>query len=390
MISVVGVSHWAAGIGTRERLRLREVDLPEALTRIGARRDRPEIAVLATCNRTEVYVANAPQDVVRTVWRVIAGSDRVAGRYVHHGADAVRHLLTVACGLDSAILGDQQILGQVRAAMRDAAEAGALGRCLEQAFSLAVATARRARRETDIAAGAPGIGAAVVRALDRQHVGPDSHVALLGAGAAAQGIAKHLTRAGYRDLRHLNRSRSGAATMAERFGGQLVEWDRLDDELGSAQAVIAATKATRPLLTATRLGQAAQARKRAGASHLVVVDAGLPRNAEHHDDVVLLDLDDLGRHAAEDASRRKAAVPAVRDIIDAEMAAWERLQGVPPVEQAIKDLYLGSKKAAKTLARELAGDQVCIEEAERIVRRALNSLLHDHVGRLRELVPTEG
>lgn len=388
MISVVGVSHRGAGLGARERLRVAESTVREAQRAREARGAPPELVVLSTCNRTEVYVASAREADAEEAWSQLTGTGWIPGRFVHRGVDAVRHLLEVASGLDSAMLGDQQILGQVRAAKATAAHAGTLGSQLHEAFSLAIAAARRSRRETTIGAGAPGIGAAVARALSRNGVGPDEPVAVLGAGTAAQGVAKHLQRAGFTELAFL--TRSGSSTVAQRFGGRAVPWSALDDVLASATTVIAATGAAEPVLTVTVLQRALANRRSARRGPLLVVDVGMPRNVEPCGGVAVLDLDDLSRHAASDAARREAAVPAVRAIIDEQVAGWEQRRAAEPVERAIKALYLESRATATRLAHELAGDLATVEEAERIVRRTLNAMLHDHVGRLRELAPMEG
>lgn len=387
MISVTGVSHREAGLGTRELLRLDAADLPTALRAAGAAAGDAEVAVLSTCNRTEVYVGSADVGSGHAAWAALTGAD-IGERYVHHGVGAVHHLLRVACGMDSAILGDQQILGQVRAALAAAVEAGTAGPILREAFATAIGTARRSRRETDIGAGAPGIGAAVARAMLGHGVGTQAPIAVLGAGTAAQGVVKHLRRAGFTALAFLNRTPAGSRGMAERFGGRAEPWSALDGVLAASAAVVAATAASRPVLDAATLERAVTARGQ-GSGTLLVVDAGLPRNVERSDGVTLLDLDDLSWHDAAETARREAAVPAVQALIDRELAAWERRWAAAPVELAIKDLYLESNAAARRLARELAREPVAVSEAERIVRRTLNAVLHEHVGRLRGLVTTD-
>ncbi len=291
----------------------------------------------------------------------------------------------MVCSLGSAILGDVQILSQVRSACSLAAEAGTLGKFLHQTFQAAVTVGRRARAETAISWGRAGIGSALAgwlaARLPPAASGRPAHIVLLGAGEVAWDLARHLHKRGLGALCFLNRTQSRAAELARRCAGRVRPWDALPEALAEADVAIAATAAPEPVLTRALLEDVM---RRSQGRPLLVVDAGLPRNVEPGSTAELIDIDALREQQEAVRQKRQAAVPAVEALVAEELFAWQRWRAALPLEVLIKQLYQQADRQCHDAAARMATTGALpLEHAEHVVARAVRELLHRHVRGLR-------
>jgi glutamyl-tRNA reductase len=391
---LLGVSFRTAPAAVREALSFAENDLRSLLHAAVVQMPAREAVVVSTCNRTEFYLAAAPDSGAVEAWmahlRQIRPNAPILRKECHlyqlQGTAVANHLFRVACGLDSAILGDAQILGQVKESLRIASSCGSLGRYLHRVFDQAREAGKRARRETAISSGAAGIGSALAGLVVSRHaLRPDdsSTVLIIGAGETAQSITRHLTKRGSWRFLFLNRTEAKAHELANQYGGSARPWTDLEISLAEADIVVAATAAPQPLLSRHLLESVVRERSK---RPLLVVDAGLPRNVEPGAQVDLIDIDAIREQQEKTRGIREAAVPAVEKIIEEELRAWISWQAARPLEETIKRLYQHATHHRREMARQLAGSNVmALDQADRIVWRSLRHTLHLHVRQLREL-----
>lgn len=391
-LQLVGVSFRTAPVVVREQLSFAASEAIELLRTAGACMPSLEAVVLSTCNRTEFYLGPATDPELVQSFLMLVRRMRPRAPILHDacfryqlgGADALRHLLRVACGLDSAVLGDLQIVSQVKQAVGLASVSGTLGRTLSQAFTHAVRAARRARSETAISRGASSLGSALAELvagyLHQTSLSGPARILILGAGQIARDIGTHLAKRHCGELRFLNRTFAGAESLACYCGGRALPLERLESELDKADVVIAATAAPEPLLPRPVLDRIASQ----GRSPLVV-DAGVPRNVEPGSSLQVWDIDDIRERRESVLAERQAAVPAVEQIIEEQMAAWERWQAAQELEADIALLYECAARRGREAASELfaSGAVSSPQQAERIVSRAIRRVLHQHTRKLR-------
>jgi glutamyl-tRNA reductase len=394
LILVVGLSHRTAPVEVRERLSAGGDALATVLTRLAARGELAEAMFLSTCNRVEVFALPRKQnpgavvEASRAIREELARHGGVAGApelepylYEKQGEDAVKHVFRVAASLDSMVLGEPQILGQVKQA-HDAAVAagslkGTLGRCVSRAF----AAAKRVRTETAIGAGSVSISSVAVD-LARHVFGDlnDRVVLLLGAGEMAEAAARSLGKDA-RALRICNRSFDRAAALAGEMHASAVPWDELEQELGVADVVVASTASRTPVVLRDVVKRAMRARK---GRTLLFVDIAVPRNVEPEvhqiDNVYVFNVDDLEQEVARGLKARHAEVEAAEKIVDGEMAqflAWTRGLEVQPTVVAMR-LKARAVLFAE-LERSLAGRLKHLADAD---RAALAQMMESAVGKL--------
>ncbi len=390
---VLGTSHHVAPVPVREVLASTLADEGSTLAAQARARLGP-VVVLSTCNRLEAYcwTARPRTSVVSTLLRLLAGGSGLASHelrpylYVYSGVEAVQHLIRVAAGLDSLALGESQILGQVRAAWRRAAEGGGVGAELDTVFRRAIEAARRIRaqgpfdRHPSVASIAVTAAAAALGGLAGRPA------AVLGAGATGKLALRALLDAGARQVILLNRSveRAQVAIAATGRGGRAVAapLEQLPRVLAEADAIICATAAPRPVISAAAVAQAVAARH---GRPLVLVDIAIPRDVEPAarglDGVQLIDLDDLeARCALDGAARRRELERAEALARDAARACIEELrvrEVVPDIialrryAQAVRETEL--RRAARRLGN-LAPEQQ--EAIEHLTYAIVQKLLH--------------
>ena len=382
-VVVIGMNHRTAPLALRERLAVDEAHI-RALLQAGVPGDGPapaEWVILSTCNRVEVYMA-LPDSV--DPWAVferlahslapLADVDLAAHTYVYEGADAARHLFRVAAGLDSMVLGESQILGQVARAYEIAQAVDAVGPYLSRLFQMAVHVGKRARSETDISRAHTSVGSAAVH-LALAHVPhlEKARVAVLGAGQMGRLVARYLHAQGVEDIRVVNRTWSRAEALAAEVGGRAHPWDALDALLAEIDVLFVTTGAPVPLITRERVARARAETERA----LLIVDISVPRNVAEDVDTLpqvrVFDIDALKGVVAEGMDMRRRAVPQVERIIDDAVAEYVRWLQARAVAPTISALY----RQAESLRQ-----QVVRRTLRRYTDRALDPEVVDEVTRI--------
>jgi glutamyl-tRNA reductase len=406
MILVVGLSHRTAPVEVRERFATGTEVLPAVLARLASRRELDEVLFLSTCNRVEVFAKSpkggdeaavrAIRDVFAEHGKASSAEEMAPSLYDKSGDDAVRHIFRVAASLDSMVLGEPQILGQVKDAYEAALAAGTLksflGRCVHRAFTVA----KRVRTETALGAGTVSISSVAVD-LARKIFGDlsKSTVLLVGAGEMAEQAAKSLGK-GARAVRVCNRSFDRGAALAREFGGSVAPWDALGDELAVADVVVASTGSPTYVITREMVKRAMKTRR---GKTLFIVDIAVPRNVEPSvhdiDNVYVFNIDDLEQQVALGLAARKNEVLAAEAIVAHELEefrVWARGLDVQPTVVALR-----TKTRAVLIAeleRTLGGRLKHLPDGDRaalaqMIESATNKLLHAPTSRLKAAATTD-
>jgi glutamyl-tRNA reductase len=404
-VLVVGLSYRTAPLDLLERAAL----APSAARALEAdlcRSDNvAEAVVLATCNRLEVYAEVSKfHGGVADVGAALAASTGVPlgeltdHLYVHYEGAAVTHLFTVAAGLDSMAVGEQQILGQVRTALRDAQDSGAAARVLGHLLQVSLRVGKRAHTETGLDRAAGSLVEAGI-ARGEAVVGPLSAASVLvvGAGAMSGLAVATLARHGLRRLAVANRTAARGRRLAEAGGGTAVPMAALAQALADADVVVSCTGAVGHVVTAAAARTAVDAR---GGRPQVYVDLALPRDvdplAAHVVGVTVVDLEALGRHLTSGGASHEvaAAVAAVRTIVAEEVAGYlaeQRAQAVAPTVVALRAhaRSVVESELARLQQRVAVDDSVRAELAQ-TVHRVVEKLLHNPTVRVKELAGEPG
>jgi len=386
---VIGTNHRTSPVALRDRFALVEAELSAALEGLrGAAIG--EAALIATCDRVELLTTggDGEQAAARFIALLaertgFAAPAIAAGVYRHEGTAALRHVFAVASALDGLVLGEPQVLGQVKAAHRLAAELGLAGAELEAVFSAAYAAARRVRRETRIAERPVSIAAAALQLARDIHGDLDRCSALLlGPGEMGELIADQFGRAGLARLVVCGPP-ARAARAAQRFGCNLLPLDELDEGLAAADIVIASLDSGRAVLTVPRVAAALRRRPR---RPIFVIDAAIPADAEPAvndlDGAFLYDLGDLERTALAGRAVREAASAEAWRIVDAELATFAARRAARRAVPAVVALRRHVEALRRQALEEAGGD------AAAATRLLANRLLHDPSEVLRELAGT--
>ncbi|HET7737302.1 MAG TPA: glutamyl-tRNA reductase [Tepidiformaceae bacterium] len=396
MTTAISMSHQTAPVGTRERFALApdaRAALLERAAEVGG-----GAALLGTCNRLELYVSAEipPRALVELVASATTGSPELTRRAFrpYQGSDAVEHLFRVAAGLDSLVLGEAEILGQVRTAFSEAVAAGTTDRTITHLFHSAIRTGRRARAETAIGAHSVSVSALAARAADQHFDGIRERTAIVvGAGDAGRLAASALRDRGIGRLIIANRTFETARVLAESLRAEVVPLDALPSVLPAADIVLTSIGAGIPVISVK--GAEAAMAQREGAT-MLLIDIAVPRDidpaAGEVPGVTLLDVDHLEGLAAENAALRKAEVSAVEGIVAAsvaDFATWAEQRAAIPT---IRDLTgWADTVRARQVARALKGSGLSPEERERILpllesfsRSLVQQILHPPISAARE------
>ena len=388
-ILVAGLSHKSAPLEVLERVSYTKELIPGVLPTL--RDFVGECVILSTCNRTEVYASSDdPAQTTARIAEFVARDRGIAPEaiephlYSYTGADAVRHLLGVAGGLDSLLVGESQILGQVRESLTAASEAGSADTPLVGLFHAAVRTGRRVREDTDVGRNSLSISYAGVQ-LAQRTLGSlkDRTVLLVGAGEAGSLVANALRTVGVRDLVIANRTRARGEELADGLGGRTVPFSELDEALVEADIVITSTDA--PDFVIDR-GMAASALPRRTQETLFLIDLAVPRDidpgAAELDGVKLFNIDDLSSIAEENLQARRRAAVQADSIVEEEtvrfMNWWESLDAIP----IIKTIQLRAEEIRERELRhalrelpDMSTKEAAVVEA--MTRSIVKKLLHD-------------
>ena len=396
-IVVMGVSHRSAPLELLERCTVPATDVPKRLGDLASCENVSEAVVVSTCNRTEAYVVaerfHAAFGEVRDFFCTLSGaapaelSDHL---YVHYDDDAARHLFRVTSGLDSAVLGEHEILGQVRTAWDAARTEGTAGTVLNQLFRHGISAGKRARTETDISRGTASISHAAV-SMAKNHLGTleGSRVLVVGAGEMAEGMIVALAAAGPAAVQVANRTPSHAEALAARVGGHQLPLANLEDALVEVDLLLTSTGATSVIVDHASVGAVIE--RRAGRP-LLIVDIAVPRDVDpavaRLAGVTLLDMDDLSRFADTGHVRRQAEVAAVESILVDETERFSADRSAREMAPLIESLR-GQAEAVRRaeIERALAAHPDLDEDAREALERAtaalVNKLLHQPTVALR-------
>ncbi|MGH9683888.1 MAG: glutamyl-tRNA reductase [Candidatus Acidiferrales bacterium] len=379
-VAVIGCNHRTAPVELRERIVFTPQQALDAADELRRRGILDEAVVLSTCNRSELYgVAGdavedgsgttAMEDFFTSFHRI--PRTELSGRlYRSVGSDAVRHLFRVAAGLDSMLLGEAEILGQLRTAYGQALDHGSTGPVLNRAFQGALEVGKRVRAETEVGARPMSIALAGVKLAERVFGNLKGHVALcLGAGAVAEQVVDHLRNRGIGSLRVVNRSFDHAAELAGRLGGEAVSWNSLDSLLVQPDIIVTSVGASAPVLTREMLDRAIAARD---GRPIFVVDLGVPRNVAPEAaglyNLYLYNIDDLGEVVEQNKKAREAEIPRVEAIIAEHVAKFEAWRTAIEAASIVDDLRGQFHKHRVAFLEEKLKDmpEVSREERHRI------------------------
>ena len=387
---VVGISHASGPVELRERLTASGDALNHVLNELGER--VAELFVVSTCHRVELYAlcghANSGSELLRQYLASRAGVSSLAIReatYVRSHDAAVHHLLRVASGLESMVVGEQEILGQVRRAVQAARAAGTLGPVLDRLGSTALACGKRVRTATSL--GGESLASVAVRLATDEHAEAPRHVVVLGAGATARSVVKLVTALPSVRVTILNRTLARATALATSTGALARDWAELPDAIADADVVFACTGSVLPIIDRSMMAQV-----RSGAREILLVDLGLPRDVEAGvasvPGVRLIDLE----HVGVAATRRQAnerPVAQAESIVGAEtdrFMAWWRGRAVAATiarlharADAIRDAEL-----ARTFARIPSLDSTARDLVRELATRMIAKLLHTPTRALKE------
>jgi len=394
----IGVNHRSAPVGLLERLTVPAAGLAKALHHLASGDHVAEVAVLSTCNRTEVYARctrfHGAVGDVRSFFAAHSGADPAEideHLYTYYDDGAVAHLFGVAAGLDSMIVGEGEILGQVRSAWQAAEAEGAAGQIVSRAFRHALAVGKRSRTETDIARHALSVSsAAVALASDRLGSLGGRAVLVLGAGGMAEGMARALVDAGVGAVTVANRTHSRAVELARRVGGRAVSLSDVLDSLLEADVLLTATDSPGVHVTAGDL-EVLMARR--PDRPLLIADIAVPRDvdpgAADVPGVTLLDIDDLRGYGERSMGLRRREIGRVQGIVTEELDRFrvERAaREVAPVVVALRDhgeaVRLGEMERFRS--RLVGLDPAQRRAVEGLTQGIVNKLLHSPTVRLKE------
>jgi glutamyl-tRNA reductase len=388
---VAGISHVTAPIEVREKLTFRPQDAVRELAHLRDERLIREGVILSTCNRTEIYAVEESGDALSDFSALLSsrlGRDVAEFMYVHRDREATSHLFGVAAGLDSMILGEAQIQGQVKDAWEQCR--GESGPILNRMFQSALQAASRAREETGIGRGAASVSSAAVQLAKKIFGGlGGSRAMILGAGDVAEIALECLMNEGVRVAIVANRTHERAQTLAERHGATAMHYDECWESLRDVDVLICSTASPVPVVTVARVRDSIEAR---GDRPLCILDIALPRDVEaavgEIDNVFLYDLDDLRAAAEANLEQRAEDVPAAREILADEVQKyWDWVAGLAavPVVREFRDEMdrLRTAELAAALRRlgPLSPEQA--EAIEQFSRSLMNKFLHEPSVRLK-------
>lgn len=391
-ICLLGLNHRTAGVEVRERFALADSN-PRGQGLITGRSPIREALVLSTCNRVEILAAGRStgdfSPLLREYWAGLCGAqpdELIPYTYVHHDLDAVTHLFSVASSLDSMVLGEPQILGQLKQAYRRSVEQGTAGVILNRLLHKAFSVAKRVRTETRVASNAVSISFAAVELAKRIFGDLENQTAMLvGAGEMAELAATHLLSAGVKRMFIANRTHARGCELAERIRGEAVPFSDLFKRMAEADIIISSTGATQTVIRKRDIQGIMKQRR---GRPMFFIDIAVPRDVDPDvnalDNVFLYDIDDLKEVIEENLAQRRSEADKARIIVAGEtekFAAWLRSLDLKPT---ILDLLargdeLARRELKKTLRRlgPKAQDPEVAEALEILVSSLARKLYHE-------------
>lgn len=397
---VIGINHRTAPVDIREKVVFAGEELPAALRELTTVPGVRESLIVSTCNRTELYcltdegLSDGEQPLVDWLvgWHDVASHhlDLNASLYRLQGTAAVKHVFAVACGLDSLVLGEPQILGQLKDAYREAFEQRVTGPYLNRVMQTAFSVAKRVRTQTRIGANAVSVASAAVSLARTVFERFSDHTALLvGAGETIALAARHLHANGLRRMIVANRSLDRAQELAAEFNGFAIGIDAIAAHLPEADIVISSTASPTPVITYEAVRAAVKARRR---KPIFMVDIAVPRDIEAEvaqiEDIYLFTIDDLQSVVNENMASRREAARDADEMLSAEIAQFEQqlktLDAVPTIRQLRDEAEAVRAQTAEQARRMLAAGRDPREVIDFLAATLTNRLLHGPSTRLRE------
>jgi len=399
---VIGLNHRTTPVSLLERMAVPAPELPKALHTLERSENLAEVAVLSTCNRTEVYARctrfhPAVEDVRNFLTdQSSLDPDTISDHlYTYHDDAAVAHLFGVAAGVDSMIVGEGEILGQVREAWQIAEQESAIGPLVSRVFRQAVEVGKRARTETGIGRHAVSVSSAAVAVAGERLGGLEGRrVLVVGAGDVGAGMAIALRGAGVSDIVVANRSAERGAELAARVDGRAIGLDGVVDQLVETDVLLASTGAGDVLLERSDI-EATMSRR--GDRALLIVDIAVPRNVDPGVSqvfgVTLLDIDDLKAFAALSLEQRRQEIGTVREIISEELDRFRVERSAREVAPLVSSLRaraeeLRAGELARYRSRLASLDPASREAVDALTRGIVNKLLHDPTVRVKDAAGT--
>ena len=395
----IGVSHKTAPVEVRERLALPEPRMSEFMRELRGAAEVHETVPVSTCNRTELYlVVGDTVDAESTVLSMLARQagirpTELAGAiYSHRNCDAARHLYRVVSGLDSMLLGEAEIQGQVKRAYEAALESKSTGPLTNRLFRAALETGKRVRTETRVGEGQLSLPAAAV-AMAREHLGilEGRRVVIIGTGETSELTAQALAANGVAPVFVANRRRDRALSLAQRYGGTSLALDELPDALLTADIVVAATASPHLLLEIDEIASVMRERQR---RPLLLIDLAVPRDIDgacaNLDGVTLYDIDDLQAVADGNRKVRQAEARRAEGIVEQEIgkfAVWLGSLEVLPTLGALRAhaSEIADGVVAENAAKWESASPRDLERVEALARTIVNRLLHEPTLRMKDM-----
>ncbi len=403
---VVGISWRTAPVAVREKLAFREEEIAGTLKAMTETLPVAEALLISTCNRVEVYgVSKTGGDAATAVRAFLAEQRGIKPKevgealYDRRGPAAIRHVFSVASALDSLVVGEAQILGQLKAAYAVAGQVGTSGPLLSRALERAFGVAKRVRTETTIARGAANVSSVAVELAARVFGDlAGKSVLVVGAGKMSSLAARHLYASGAQRIVVTNRSPEKANALAEEVEGIAKPWADLEELLVEADVVISSTGARTPILTKKLFKSVTKARR---WRSMVVIDIAVPRDVEPEvgklDGVYVFNIDDLDKVVQANLAERAKAAEHAGKIVEHEAGQfehWMRSQGVVPTIRALRDRFaqIADAEVAKALDQLTRKEHTREQQREllqRLVHLVVNKLLHQPTTVLRSADPME-
>ena len=399
---LLGTSHKTAPIAMRERIALPERRADAFLRELAAHPEIREAVILSTCNRTELYVVvSDPVEAETTVLGMLARqaglrpTELIDGIYSHRNCDAARHLYRVTSGLESMIVGEAEVQGQVKRAYEAALAARTAGPLINKLFRAALATGKRVRSETSIGAGGASVASVAVEAA-RTALGElaSRHVLIIGAGETAELTARALHDHGVTTMFIANRRRDRAIALAQQFGGASGSFDALPSELARADIVISSTSSPHALLGAEELATVVDQR---GGRPLLLIDLAVPRDIDPDcaelPGVTVVDIDGLQAQVRSHISVRKVEARRAEGIVEEEIQAFAGWLGTLEVMPTVTALRAHADDIVTQVLAENEGRWDTLSERDRkrveaLARAIAKRLLHEPTARVKGLEAT--
>ncbi len=385
MIFTLGINHHSAPLAIRERVAFGADKLGQALADLTHTRPVKEVAILSTCNRTEIYCAADNPDVVidwLAHYHQVPRDELAPYLYTHDQPAAVRHAFRVASGLDSMVIGEPQILGQMKDAVRTAEESGTLGTQLHKLFQRSFSVAKEVRSTTAIGANIVSMAAAGVHLAERIFESiAAQRILFIGAGEMIELCAAHFCANKPKQVTIANRTIERGRALAEQYGGTAIRLDELGEHLAQHDIVVSCTASPLPIIGLGMVERAVKARRH---RPMFMVDLAVPRDIEEEvgdlDDIFLYSVDDLAQVVESGLESRQAAVVEAEDIIAArvqDFLTWLQSRETVPVIRSLRDAAERMRRhemehALKLLAKGEAPEKVL----EQLSQRLTNKFLH--------------